>query len=441
MSVGITPEGGVANAGDESSADVRWLPVAPTADALALLVSAAPGAAAIGALASIDPASLDAEARVLYLQAWERQHAWLCAQQQVAIAAVAGPEPLGVDDWSREEVAVGLGLSVRSAQHRIHVARMLTEHLTATMAQLSAGRISWRHALVMVDECARLSRDQRAAVEAAVLDRAPSQTVAQFARTVRRAVLVAAPLFEKIARTDAAKSRDVVVVPEPDGMASVVATMPAADARALFLAVDALARGRYAAAGGRAAGLRIGGCRVDALVALADEALSRRSLPRARGRPVNVQVVIDLPTLIGLRDDPAHLVGYGPIAAQTARELARDASWQRLVTDPCTGRALDLGRRAYRPSAALAELIAARDRTCRFPGCCRAAEYCDIDHVEPDAQGGRTDGANLMLLCRRHHRLKTRKRWEVRRDGAGAVTWRSPAGQVVTVPPRNQLDP
>jgi hypothetical protein len=77
-------------------------------------------------------------------------------------------------------------------------------------------------------------------------------------------------------------------------------------------------------------------------------------------------------------------------------------------------------------------LVEARDRLCRFPGCRRPASRCDLDHVVPYAQGGPTSEANLLSLCRHHHRLKTRGRFTPSLDPVtGAVTWTTPAGHVV----------
>lgn len=61
----------------------------------------------------------------------------------------------------------------------------------------------------------------------------------------------------------------------------------------------------------------------------------------------------------------------------------------------------------YRPSAALADFIRCRDLTCRFPGCSRPAEFCDIDHTLPYDAGGPTHASNLKLMCRKHHLVKT----------------------------------
>jgi hypothetical protein len=59
----------------------------------------------------------------------------------------------------------------------------------------------------------------------------------------------------------------------------------------------------------------------------------------------------------------------------------------------------------YRPSAALADFIRCRDLTCRFPGCDKSAEFCDIDHTVPYDAGGPTHASNLKLMCRKHCRM------------------------------------
>ncbi len=48
-------------------------------------------------------------------------------------------------------------------------------------------------------------------------------------------------------------------------------------------------------------------------------------------------------------------------------------------------------------------MIEHRDRGCRVPGCDN--RRVDIHHIIPWSEGGATDPANLVSLCRRHHRL------------------------------------
>ncbi len=65
----------------------------------------------------------------------------------------------------------------------------------------------------------------------------------------------------------------------------------------------------------------------------------------------------------------------------------------------------DVGRERRLPSLALRELIGTLDgECCRFPGCTRRRKI-QAHHVQEWNAGGRTDLANLVLLCSRHHIL------------------------------------
>ena len=414
---------------------------APAGSLFSWVVELPPGPEAMQLLCSIDPGSLDEFERVLLVRAWERQHAWLSARQQEALVAAAGPRPAKGDDWAVEEIAAAIKVSGRSAQNRVHAARAIVGLLPATREALEFGELSWRHALAVVDECAPLDADQIAEVESTVLAGAGDRAVGDFRRTLRRAVAALRPDVALARHRRAVAERDVRFVPLDDGMAAVEATMPAVDARALFDAVDTLARARHAAEGGRRGGVRIGARRVDALAALAHAALADRKLPTAQGRRVELQVVIDAASLFGLADNPAQLDGYGPIPAAVARELAGDATWRRLVTDPVTGYLLDYGRTAYRPPKRLLDYLLARDRVCAMVGCNRPAVVCDADHGVPYGRGGRTSAENMLMLCRRHHRMKTFGRWRPRREADGAIVWVSATGHEYRQKPRSQLDP
>ena len=117
-----------------------------------------------------------------------------------------------------------------------------------------------------------------------------------------------------------------------------------------------------------------------------------------------------------------------PIPGVAARALAAGGTWRRLVIDPLSGAVLDVGRRRYRPPAALADLVRARDRACTHPGCEIPARRCDIDHLRPWARGGTTSLDNLTVLCEAHHRLKHTPGWSLVRLDDGALLWRTPSG-------------
>lgn len=445
MCVGLMPTIDLASLppgtlpGDELLA--TGVPVDGVDDALGWLKGLEPGPAAMAVLAGIDVATLDRAGRVAVLLAWERANAWVTTQLQAVTVAVGGEEPGTDHDYGRDEVAVALKMSGRGAAQRLHVARMLTVSLPGTRELLESGRIGVRHALAMIELCAPVPADGLAKLEARVLPGAPGQSVAAFRRAIRRAIMRLFPALAEQAYQVARRHRDVVVVPEPHGMATLTATLTAVEARSLFLAVDALARGRHQAEGGRGNGVGIGERRADALAALADAALAERRLPTSHRRPVEVQVMIDLPTLAHLADHPGELVGYGPIPAVLARELAVGGGWRRLVTDPVDGHLLDYGTTVYRPPQPLADYIDARDRTCRVPGCAQPAPLCDHDHALAFEKGGHTSSDNCWALCRRHHRMKTVGRWKVEPGKGGNAVLITATGLRYNLHPPDQRDP
>ncbi len=399
--------------------------------ALEAALATQPGPAMVARLAGIEPGTLDDLGRVLLLRALERQARWLAALQQRALAAVAGPAPEcpDDDDWATAEVGAALALAPATADRRIEVARRLAGPLADTAAALARGEISVLSAAVLAEETDRLPDPLVRAVQARMLPRAGRGPVGRFRRALRRAVALADPIGVEVAHARAVADRGVRFYAEPDGMAVLEARLAAAGAECVYTALTALAGPGGAGSPG------IEARRADALVELARTALADPGLPTAHRRRPDVQVTIDLATLLGLADRPGELAGYGPIPASAARALAADGNWRRLVTDPLTGALLDYGRTTYTPPAALVDFLLARDGTCRFPGCSLPAVRCDLDHGVAWEDGGGTDRDNLGPLCRRHHRLKTHTGWALRRNADASVTWTSPAGAIYTLPP------
>jgi hypothetical protein len=430
------------------------------------LLAQTPGIAVLDELVRIDPNTLDASGRVDYLAALERQSGWLQALMQVAIVAVAGNEPTpdrgkysDVDDPQREEIASTLNLAPVTAQSRIDIARVLTQHLPATCAALASGEISSAQATVIAKESATLIRrgidpDQLKYLESTAIAFAEFHTPAQVTNKVRSIVAKMEPAEFEVKAAEAAEGRRVVLTAQPHGMAQILALLPAAEAQTIWLAIDKLARANRdketaaATLPSRADGgsmpknsipefiasniepLTLDQLRADALATIAERFLATSSEENlAHGRPVTLNLTLDLPTLLGLNENPGILAGYGEIPASTARLLATDAKWRRFITDPVTGNLLDYGRTSYEPPQALIDFVVARDRRCRFPGCRQPARVCDIDHAVPWEEGGRTSKENLGLLCRRHHRMKTHGGWKLTSYEDGSCEWTSPEGR------------
>ncbi|WP_156618337.1 DUF222 domain-containing protein, partial [Mycobacterium sp. 852013-51886_SCH5428379] len=111
--------------------------------------------------------------------------------------------------------------------------------------------------------------------------------------------------------------------------------------------------------------------------------------PAAAPVPITVNVVMSDQTLIAGSHQPAHVQGYGPVPAGTARTLIKNAATdarsratlRRLYARPSTGALVAMDSRARLFPKALARFIDLRDQTCRTP-------YCDApirhhDHARP----------------------------------------------------------
>jgi hypothetical protein len=420
---------------------------------VAELLQAKPGYITLGELIEINPLSLSSSGRIDYLSALDRQESWMCALKQEALVAIAGEyadEDGGifgcVDDEEREDVATALRLSPTSAQSRIDVARVLVGHLPNTISALSTGEISVAHATVIARETATairngLSEESIFRVEQTALAHAEFHTPGQVASKVKTTIAKLAPEeFEEI--VDRARdSRRVSCYPEADGMATVIAILPAEDAQTVMKSIEAFILKRNSEDAPEWSILSADMKRADALTYIASQALSSLADEvQPHRRPITISVAIDLQTLMGLAENPGQLAGYGAIPASVARRLAADGNWQRFVSDPTTGNLLDFGREKYTPPQELIDYLLARDRICRFPGCRRTGQSSDIDHAQSWETGGETNPANLGLLCRRHHRMKTHGGWSLESNPDGSCLWKSPQGKTFFVPSRPFLE-
>jgi hypothetical protein len=142
-----------------------------------------------------------------------------------------------------------------------------------------------------------------------------------------------------------------------------------------------------------------------------------------------IHVLAEQATLDGSSDHPGYLPGFGILPADSVRQLAAGATLKPLViptADPEPG---------YRPSAALTQFLRWRDLTCRWPGCDKPAERCDIDHTVAWPYGPTHPSGNKHY-CRTHHLIKTFLTgtcgWTDCQQPDGTIILTAPTGHVYT---------
>lgn len=351
------------------------------------------------------------------------------------------------------EIGAAVRISDRTVQRVMSEAHTLFTMFPATVESLAAGRISRNHARTIVDAGAHIAEPQaRLDFEATVLPVAERESATRLRPFAKMLAERIHPRSLTERHEAAAVERAVRVVDLPDGMAELIATLPATIAHAAYGRLSAMAREvaraiameakealgqrdpemadenrrqEYVQDGRTASHLRAD-ILADLLLAGAPEGHIATGLGAIRA---NVQVVVPVLALLDRTDEPATLAGVGPVDADTARRLAGGAKgWDRVLTHPISGQVLATDR--YRPGKDLKRALQVRDQHCRFPGCRMAVRNCDIDHTTDFAFGGKTSEDNLAHLCRRHHTLKHESAWTVEQKPGGVLEWTSPTGRV-----------
>jgi hypothetical protein len=403
----------------------------------------APGPEAASLLTRANPEMMSTYDLVDTIKSWDRIASWAQANQAKVLAELAfrrpptGPYDDGfekseiVSRFVVDEISCALSLTRRGAENRLGLALQLTESLPDTLEAWQRGDLDRRRINLIADRTLVLDIAARHRVEQIVLSRAEDATSGQLRRIVDRAVIAVDPAAADARHDRERLARDVTVRPADDGMSTLQAYLCAEEAAA---AIRLLNQAANEPGDPRTAGQ----CRADALMTIiTGEKTNRISSPI--GSAV-VHLVVSADTIAGRTNTPAELVGHGPIAPELARRLAADGTWQRILTDPMTGDIVDIGRRRYRPPAALTDYIRARDQVCTFPTCAQPAIDCALDHSTAYRDGGATSADNLTAKCRRHHLLKHHAGWTTIQQADGTVTWISPTGHRYDNPRQRLID-
>lgn len=455
-----------------------------------------PGLAAI--LAGIDRSRVNGHDMVTVLQARARQVAHEQAELLADIVEVAHCPPgtftspveqlEGLSRYPDDEIRAALCWTRRAAGEQLTLALDVVERLPGVYAAVRAGHIDIPRARVFCDVLSVLPDEVARDAAARVLPVADGLTTGQLRIRLQRLVITIDPDAARQRRDKSVTDRRLDQGLLPEGTAYLGGTnLPAERAASASARIDAIARAARrggdertldqlradtfldllqgvntaltmstgttaseAAAPARPAEFCRDGATAASTTTVAGRQQQATDQAAGDGTPSGstipgpvrggVELTMPLSTLVRLTELPGELAGWGPVIADIARQVAeqqRRGRWRFTVYD---GDTLYTGVTRRRPTAELADLITARDRTCRAPGCRVPAHRADIDHIKDWALGGLTEEANLGTLCRHDHNVKHHGDWQYHQIAPGIFQWRTALGHTYVVPPEPPPD-
>jgi uncharacterized protein DUF222/HNH endonuclease len=241
--------------------------------------------------------------------------------------------------------------------------------------------------------------------QAMLLDMAGQLPAYQLRRAGERILTHVAPhLAEQAEQAALAKQdarnhgrRGVTLSLPVDGLVRLSGLLTTEDAATVHAALDPLCN--PIAGDDRSAAHR----RADALIDVCRLALRTGELPGDGGEPAQLSLTVGYHPLTRALGTATTDTG-ARLSPATARRMACDAKILPIVLGG-DGQILDAGRTRRLATGPLRRALHIRDQGCAFPGCDRPPRWTDAHHIVAWTGGGPTEVDNLVLLCRRHHRL------------------------------------
>ena len=166
--------------------------------------------------------------------------------------------------------------------------------------------------------------------------------------------------------------------------------------------------------------------RADALVRMAEGYRSKSATAHNDDRYL-VHVHTDMETLkADGTGAESEIDDCGHVSAETSRRLCCDAGVVHWLENK-QGETLSVGRKTRTIPPAIRRALQRRDDGCSFPGC-TCSRFVDAHHIRHWADGGETSLNNLVLLCRRHHRMVHEDGFGVHAQVDGEVNFTDPQG-------------
>jgi len=406
----------------------------------------------------------------------------MAAAQELAAAELSavGIVPHGLrPNLVRRSVCAQVALARREAPDRgaalVNLAQALAADLPATMAALTAGATSEYRAMLVHRETACLSSNLRREADAVLADALPRMGNRQIGDRAREQALRLDPDAARRRIREAVGGRRVTLRHAPDAMAYLTALLPAGSATMCLRSLERAADSTIAGGGNRRddTGRNVGRGALMAdtfadritqgLIAGCDELGAPTGRPESGTEPAPsaqrrvgrsdgssdllAHLVMTDRAMFGADDEPAQLIGYGPIPAELARRMMaadlglKARTWiRRLFTEPGSGRLAAMDSRSRFFPDSLKEFLLARDQQCRMPYCGAPARHAD--HTVSHARGGPTSAANGEWTSVNCNVFKEAYGWAADPSPDGTITVNTPTGHRYRSdeppPPRSQ---
>ena len=351
-------------------------------------------------------------------------------------------------ELAESEVGAVLTMGRAAAGKLIGLGFALKTRLHSTRAAMARGELDlYRVSLIesatanvgdeLINEVERLLLEQ---VLALSVDSGTGLTGRRLTAAIDRIVARVDPEGMRERRRRALADRFVGVSAAEDGMARILGSIPAEQARAFDGRLRELAMSvcrhdsrTYEQRRADAVGALVSGSTV--LVCDRGDCPQDRSGMVIVRRPL-VHVVMHDSALRAGSSEPAHLDGHGVISAEHARDIAKDAG-VREVRVPADAEPAPVpepvSATVYRPGAALDTWLRISAGSCQWLHCDVPAWNSDLDHTVPfnhtnPTNGGKTVASNLSAFCRNHHRLKHSGTWQLDPNPDRSITLTSQTG-------------
>ncbi|WP_218160316.1 DUF222 domain-containing protein, partial [Amycolatopsis marina] len=170
---------------------------------------------------------------VARLQSMERTQSTLEARQLCDIAELVSTSPGAARDVA-QEVALALSITPRAAERMVSLAVALTTRLPHTLAAMRAGVVDGYKASKIADVTGCLSDDLARLADERLSQRLAGKDPTRLRRAAHHVVAQVVPdgYAKRVARRRA--ERSVQLVPQGEGMATLIADLPAETATSIY---------------------------------------------------------------------------------------------------------------------------------------------------------------------------------------------------------------